>query len=82
MKDAVYIHAVEKNTFTFYVIMGEKSHNVKVVHHADWSGTVLAENFPNGSTSTIRGMAPVGCKTPEECVNWVAPKLLANWKNI
>lgn len=82
MMSAVYAHRLENNVFTFYVQMGEKYHNVKIVQYTDFTGTILADDFPNGSTSTFRTTAPLSCKTERDCVNFAAPKLLKEWTNI
>jgi hypothetical protein len=78
----VYTYTIDENTFSFYVQLGTKFHNVKVIHFTTFAGTELEKDFPNGSTGTITGTAPLFCKTEKDCVNFVAPKFLKNWKPI
>lgn len=79
----IYTIAVECNTFTFYVSLGERAHRVRVKHHTDFSGTVLEADFPNGDTgywnSTVDAKR---CQSEKDCVNTVGKSLLKDWKNI
>lgn len=83
MATPAHTHIVECNTFEFFVTLGEKYHKVVVKQTTRFDEyEELAELFPNGSITTRNATAPLCCKTPADCVNWVAPKILAKWTNI
>lgn len=80
----VHTHIVECNTFNFYVQLGTgKFHTVKIEQITSFKGTELEEDFPNGSRSVWSTKAAATyCKTERDCVNEIAPKLLAIWTKI
>lgn len=79
----IHTHIIDCNTFQFFVKLGTDSHSVKIIQISDFKGTILEEDFPNGSKSVWNTKASAHtCYTEIDCVNAVAPKLLAQWTRI
>ena len=78
-----YTHITGPNTFEFFVDLDKKIPEVVVKQTTDFSEDAeLHELFPHGSISYWDFIAHPKCKTPIECVNNVAPRLLAEWTPI
>jgi hypothetical protein len=79
VEEPLYKVEIPPNTFAFYVHKKRGCKVVKVIQHTDFTGTVLEEDFPDGSTIVWESKV-LETYSDTVAVNIVGAKLLENWE--
>ena len=72
---------IDCNTFEFFVTLYGRFKFVELIQTTDFTGTDLAEDFPDGSVTGWTWEAPKDY-TDKTCVNVIGYKVLKDWQDI